>query len=42
MILDSYVDKIRAARVYDFAFETPPNKAEKSSRRLSAAVFLNR
>ncbi len=42
MILDSYVDKSRAARVYDVAIESPLEKAEGLSRRLSADVFLKR
>jgi threonine dehydratase len=40
--LENYVDKIRAAKVYDVARETPLELAPKLSRRLGNSVLLKR
>jgi threonine dehydratase len=40
--LDSYVDRIREARVYDVAIETPLENAARLSARLGCDVFLKR
>ena len=39
---DEYVEKIRSARVYDVAIQSPLERAPSLSRRLSAEVFLKR
>ena len=40
--MENYVDKIRAAKVYDVARETPLELAPKLSRRLGNSVLLKR